>query len=49
VSWTPDGRSIFWLDLEGAHIVDASGDRSADLPIALEGCDDLQWQPLPAS
>jgi len=49
VSWTPDGRSIFWLDPEGAHIVDASGDRSADLPAALEGCDDLQWQPLPAS
>jgi dipeptidyl aminopeptidase/acylaminoacyl peptidase len=49
VSWTPDGRSIFWLDLEGGHVVDASGERAADLPIALEGCDDLQWQPLPAS
>jgi WD40 repeat protein len=49
VSWTPDGRSIFWLDVEGGHIVDVSGERSADLPTALEGCGDMQWQPLPDS
>lgn len=49
ISWTPDGRSIFWLDLAGGHIADAAGDRSADLPITLEGCTDPQWQPLAAS
>jgi len=47
VSWTQDGRAIYWLDTRGGHVVDVASGQTTDLPKEVEGCSDLQWQPLP--
>ena len=45
--WSNDGRSIYWMDAKGGHVIDVASHRVADLPAAMNGCDDLQWQPVP--
>lgn len=47
--WTHDGRAIYWLDKKGGHVVDVASGRTFDLPTALLGCPDLQWQPIPSN
>jgi len=49
LSWTPDGQTIYWLDDSGAHAIEIATGLVADLPSALSGCVDLDWQPLPPS
>jgi dipeptidyl aminopeptidase/acylaminoacyl peptidase len=45
--WSNDRRSIYWMDATGGHVIDVASGRAGDLPAAMNGCDDLQWQPLP--
>lgn len=45
LSWTSDGRTLYWLDGDGGHAVDVATGEIADLPSVLQGCVDLQWQP----
>jgi dipeptidyl aminopeptidase/acylaminoacyl peptidase len=47
LAWTPDGRGIYWIDLQGGHIVDVTTGQVIDLPAQVDGCSDLQWQPVP--
>jgi dipeptidyl aminopeptidase/acylaminoacyl peptidase len=44
--WTPDGRSVYWIDTSGAHVVDVASSTVADIPGLTLACDDLQWQPI---
>ena len=45
--WTRDGQAIYFLDDKGGHVVDVASGSSFDLPVAMNGCLDLQWQPTP--
>jgi dipeptidyl aminopeptidase/acylaminoacyl peptidase len=45
--WTPDGRAVYWVDGAGGHVVDVETGDAVELPAALKGCPDPQWQPLP--
>jgi dipeptidyl aminopeptidase/acylaminoacyl peptidase len=45
--WTADGHSIYWTDLRGGHVFDIARGRFADLPEAVQGSTDVQWQPVP--
>ena len=47
LAWTRDGRDVYWMDMSGGHVVEVETGRAVDLPAALNGCDDLQWQPTP--
>lgn len=47
LAWSSDGRSIYWLDLGKGHIVNVATGQTVDLPANLQGCTDLQWQPVP--
>ena len=47
LSWTPDGGSVYWMDIHGAHVVDLVTGREADLPVIPDGCADVAWQPIP--
>jgi hypothetical protein len=47
LAWTGDGRAVYWLDGAGGHIVEVASGQHMDLPAAIIGCDDLQWQPTP--
>jgi sugar lactone lactonase YvrE len=47
LAWTSDGRAVYWVDIQGGHIVEIATGRTFDLPTAVNGCDDLQWQPIP--
>jgi hypothetical protein len=44
--WTADGRSIYWKDANGGHVVDVARGWVIDLPPALNTSTDLQWQPV---
>jgi len=45
--WTANGRAIYWVDTNGGHVVDVANGDVVDLPAAVNGCEDLQWQPTP--
>ena len=45
--WTPDGRAMYWKDANGGHVVDVASGHLSELPLALDGATDLQWQPVP--
>lgn len=47
LSWTSDGRAIYWNNAFGARAVEVSTGRSMDLPRILIASRDLQWQPQP--
>lgn len=46
--WTADGRAIYWMDTKGGHVVDVASGEIVDLPPAVNGADELQWQPTPS-
>ena len=45
--WTRDGKAIYWADAKGGHVIDVATGRPADLPAAIRGSSDPQWQPIP--
>jgi len=45
--WTRDAKAIYFLDDKGGHVVDVASGLSFDLPVAMNGCLDPQWQPTP--
>lgn len=45
--WTADGRAIYWMDTKGGHVVEVATGNIVNLPPAVNGCEDLQWQPTP--
>jgi hypothetical protein len=44
--WTIDGRAVYWMDAAGGQVVDVASGQSIALPASVNGCTDLQWQPV---